>query len=94
MGMVSDIENLERSIEQVLEMVERVSNYVSNVLDEEAEPSTALGQFLLNALSVAPKVDPANIEKDLYVHYIFGACKLANHPPATITSKMYWRYRT
>lgn len=67
-GMVSDIENLERSIEQVLEMVERVSNYVSNVLDEEAEPSTALGQFLLNALSLAPKVDPSNIEKDLYVH--------------------------
>lgn len=66
-GMVSDIEGLERSVEQVLEMVERVSNYVSNVLDEEAEPSTALGQFLLNALSLAPKVDPADIEKDLYV---------------------------
>lgn len=64
-GMVSDIESLERSIQQVLQMVERVSNYVSNVLDEEAEPSTALGQFLLNALSLAPKVEPADLEKDL-----------------------------
>lgn len=66
-GVITDIESLERAIEHVLEMLERVSNYVSSVLDEEAEPSTALGQFLLNALSLAPKVDPADIERDLYV---------------------------
>ena len=48
-------------------MLERVSNYVNNVLDEEAEPSSALGQFLMNALSLAPKVEPADIERDLYV---------------------------
>lgn len=63
----TDIESLERAIEQVLEMIERVSNYVSNVLDEEAEPSSALGQFLMNTLSLAPKVDPQDIERDLYV---------------------------
>ena len=62
---MSDIEGLERAVEYVLEMVDRVSNYVNNVLDEEAEPSTALGQFLLNALSLAPKVEPADIERDL-----------------------------
>lgn len=61
----TDIETLERAIEQVLEMLERVSNYVSNVLDEEAEPSSALGQFLMNTLSLAPKVEPEEIEKDL-----------------------------
>lgn len=66
----TDIETLERAIEQVLEMLERVSNYVSNVLDEEAEPSSALGQFLMNTLSLAPKVDAESIEKDLYVHII------------------------
>jgi translation initiation factor 3 subunit F len=44
-----------------------VSNYVNNVLDEEATPSSALGQFLMNALSLAPKVDPQDIERDLYV---------------------------
>ncbi|KAF2721457.1 eukaryotic translation initiation factor 3 subunit F [Polychaeton citri CBS 116435] len=64
----TDIETLERAIEQVLEMIERVSNYVSNVLDEEAEPSSALGQFLMNALSLAPKVDPEAIEKDFNNH--------------------------
>lgn len=66
-GIITDIESLERTIEYVLEMLDRVSNYVSNVLDEEAEPSTALGQFLLNTLSLAPKVDAADVEKDLYV---------------------------
>ncbi|KAG9884275.1 eukaryotic translation initiation factor-like protein 3 subunit F, partial [Aureobasidium melanogenum] len=64
----TDIESLERAIEQVLEMIERVSNYVSNVLDEEAEPSSALGQFLMNTLSLAPKVDPQDIERDFNNH--------------------------
>jgi len=63
----TDIENLETAVEQTLEMLERVSNYVSNVLDEETEPSSALGQFLLNTLSLAPKVDAAEIERNLYV---------------------------
>jgi len=59
---------LERAIESVLDMLERVSNYVSNVLDEEATPSSALGQFLMNTLSLAPKVDAANIERDFNNH--------------------------
>ena len=47
-------------------MLERVSKYVEAVLEEETAPSSALGQFLLNALALAPKVDPADIERDLY----------------------------
>jgi translation initiation factor 3 subunit F len=66
-GILTDIEALERAVQHVLDMLERVSNYVNNVLDEEATPSSALGQFLMNALSLAPKVDPQDIEKDLYV---------------------------
>ncbi|KAF2086098.1 eukaryotic translation initiation factor 3 subunit F [Saccharata proteae CBS 121410] len=66
--ILTDIESLERAIEQVLEMLERVSNYVNNVLDEEAQPSSALGQFLMNALSLAPKVDAADIERDFNNH--------------------------
>ena len=65
MLLQTDIETLERAIEQVLEMLERVSGYVSNVLDEEAEPSSALGQYLMNTLSLAPKVDPEDVERDL-----------------------------
>ncbi|KAI9708125.1 MAG: hypothetical protein M1820_004329 [Bogoriella megaspora] len=67
-GVYTDIESLERAIEQVLEMLDRVSNYVNEVLDEDAQPSSALGQFLMNALSLAPKVDPADIERDFNNH--------------------------
>ena len=66
--VTTDLDQLERAIQHVLDMLERVSNYVNNVLDEEAEPSSALGQFLMNALSLAPKVDAADIERDLYVY--------------------------
>lgn len=65
--VTSDIESLERALEEVLSMVDRVSRYVESVIDEETPASTAMGQFLLNALALAPKVEPADIERDLYV---------------------------
>ncbi|KAG8624568.1 hypothetical protein KVT40_007635 [Elsinoe batatas] len=68
LALATDVEGLERNIELVLGMLDRVSNYVSNVLDEEAEPSGALGQFLMNTLSLAPKVDPQDIERDFNNH--------------------------
>ena len=69
MHMITDIEALEAAVEQVIDMLDRVSTYVGNVLDEEPNVtvSVALGQFLMNTLSLAPKVDPADIERDLYV---------------------------
>lgn len=66
--VVGDIEGLERAIEHTLDLVERVSEYVGSVLDEEREPNNALGQFLMNALSLAPKVDPADMERDFNNH--------------------------
>lgn len=66
-AVLTDIEALERAIEEVLGMLERVSKYVEAVIEEETPPSSALGQFLLNALALAPKVDPEDIERDLYV---------------------------
>ncbi|KAF2150597.1 eukaryotic translation initiation factor 3 subunit F [Myriangium duriaei CBS 260.36] len=68
LALGTDIEGLERNIQQVLGMLNRVSDYVSNVLDEEAEPSSALGQFLLNTLSLAPRVEPEHIERDFNNH--------------------------
>lgn len=66
-SVTSDIESLERAVEEVLSMVDRVSRYVESVIDEETPASTAMGQFLLNALALAPKVEAADIERDLYV---------------------------
>ncbi|CAF9904816.1 MAG: hypothetical protein HETSPECPRED_004795 [Heterodermia speciosa] len=67
-NVLTDIETLERGIEEVLAMLDRVSKYVEAVIEEEAPPSSALGQFLLNALALAPKVDPADIERDFNNH--------------------------
>ncbi|KAL4975453.1 maintenance of mitochondrial structure and function-domain-containing protein [Aspergillus desertorum] len=67
-SLFTDIEALERAIEEVLGMIDRVSRYVESVIDEEAPASTALGQFLLNALALAPKVEPADIERDFNNH--------------------------
>ena len=64
-SVYTDIESLERALEEVLGMLERVAKYVEAVIDEEAPPSSALGQFLLNTLALAPKVDPGDIERDL-----------------------------
>lgn len=66
--VVSDIEGLERAVDQTLDLLERVSDYVNSVLDEDREPSNALGQFLMNALSLAPKVDLQDIERDFNNH--------------------------
>lgn len=76
-AVTTDIDNLERTIEQVLDMLERVSTYVGNVLDEEAEPSSALGQYLMNTLSLAPKVDAEDIENSLYVEVIKECIRLS-----------------
>lgn len=67
-GILTDIESLEKSLEDTLGMLDRVSKYVEGVIEEEEEPSTALGQFLLNTLALAPKVDPMDIEKDFNNH--------------------------
>ncbi len=67
--ILTDIENLEKSIEDTLGMLDRVSRYVDAVIEEEEDnPSTALGQYLLNTLALAPKVEPAEIEKDFNNH--------------------------
>ncbi|PLB44018.1 putative eukaryotic translation initiation factor 3 subunit EifCf [Aspergillus steynii IBT 23096] len=67
-NLFTDIEALERAIEEVLGMIDRVSRYVESVIDEEAPASTALGQFLLNTLALAPKVDAADVERDFNNH--------------------------
>lgn len=66
--LVSDIEGLGRSIEQTMGLLDRVSEWANGVLDEEEEPNNALGQHLMSALSLAPKVDASQIEHDFNNH--------------------------
>ncbi|KAI9817668.1 MAG: hypothetical protein M1826_001514 [Phylliscum demangeonii] len=67
-AVVTDVQSLERAVGEVVDLLERVSEYVNSVLDEDQAPSTALGQFLLNTLALAPKVDPSDIERDFNNH--------------------------
>lgn len=66
--VVSDIENLAQALESVSDLLERVSGFVGEVLDEERDGSHALGQYLMNALSLAPKVSNTQIEHDFNNH--------------------------
>jgi translation initiation factor 3 subunit F len=66
--LVSDIDSLARALETVSGLLERVSGYVGEVLDEERDGNHALGQHLMNALSLAPKVDSVAIEHDFNNH--------------------------
>jgi translation initiation factor 3 subunit F len=66
--VVSDIESLAQALESVSDMLDRVSGYVGEVLDEERDGNHALGQYLMNALSLAPKVSNAQIELDFNNH--------------------------
>ncbi|UKZ83369.1 hypothetical protein TrVFT333_011177 [Trichoderma virens FT-333] len=66
--LVSDIESLGRSIEQTIGLLDRVSEWVNGVLDEDEEPNNALAQYLMSALSLAPKVDASQIEHDFNNH--------------------------
>ena len=66
--VTSDIEALSRSLETVSGLLDRVSEYVGEVLDEERPGNHALGQYLMNALSLAPKVDSLAIEHDFNNH--------------------------
>jgi translation initiation factor 3 subunit F len=67
-GLSTDIEALTRAISTTLDLLDRASDYVGAVLDEEQEPSHALGQYLMNNLSLAPKVDAGGIEHDFNNH--------------------------
>ena len=66
--VVSDIENLAQALETVSDLLERVSGFVGEVLDEERDGNHALGQYMMNALSLAPKVANTAIEHDFNNH--------------------------
>ncbi|KAK5083011.1 hypothetical protein LTR05_006893 [Lithohypha guttulata] len=67
-NILTDIETLEQSLVSTIDMLDRVSKYVEGVIEEEVEPSTALGQYLLNTLALAPKVEPTDIERNFNEH--------------------------
>lgn len=66
--LVPDVEGLATALAATADLLERSSGYVGEILDEERDPNQALGQYLMNNLSLAPKVDPSAIEHDFNNH--------------------------
>ncbi|KAJ1723392.1 hypothetical protein LPJ53_002256 [Coemansia erecta] len=55
--LISDMEQLEKTIEELRCMLARVSAYVDDVCEGKAEPNTVIGKYLMDMLAVVPKVD-------------------------------------
>lgn len=66
--IVSDAASLRRTLDTTVDLLNRVGEYVSGVMDEEEDPNHALGQHLMDALALAPKIDPLDIERDFNHH--------------------------
>ena len=62
------MDNLEQSIIQVQTMLERVSTYVDSVLAGTVPANNTVGRYLMNTVSVVPKVDPVEFEKMFNSH--------------------------
>ncbi|KAJ2720274.1 hypothetical protein GGI07_004712 [Coemansia sp. Benny D115] len=55
--LVSDMEQLEKSIDELKAMLERVTKYVHGVCQGQIAPNNVIGRYLMDMLAVVPKVD-------------------------------------
>ncbi|KAK9723011.1 hypothetical protein K7432_002261 [Basidiobolus ranarum] len=62
-SIVSDMDNLERAIVMLQEMLERVVTYVDSVLEGKTPANNTIGRFLMDTVSVVPKIDASSFEK-------------------------------
>ncbi|KAK9456428.1 JAB1/Mov34/MPN/PAD-1 ubiquitin protease-domain-containing protein [Dipodascopsis uninucleata] len=61
--IINDVLNLEKAIDDMLQMLDRVSSYVTDVINGNKTGNIAVGKYLLTNLSLAPKVDPEDLDK-------------------------------
>ncbi|KAJ2498611.1 hypothetical protein GGH96_004167 [Coemansia sp. RSA 1972] len=55
--LVSDMEQLERTISELRSMLERVTAYVRSVCAGNTKANTVVGKYLMDMLAVVPKID-------------------------------------
>lgn len=61
--MLNDMENLDLSMNKLLDMLESVSNYTNRVKSGEIQGDPDLGRAISNALAAVPHIDPSTFEK-------------------------------
>ncbi|KAI8074952.1 maintenance of mitochondrial structure and function-domain-containing protein [Gongronella butleri] len=67
-SLLSDMDHLELAIVRLQELLERVSKYVDSVVKGETQPNNAIGRYIMDAVSVVPKIDPSVFEKTFNSH--------------------------
>ncbi|KAI9003699.1 maintenance of mitochondrial structure and function-domain-containing protein [Gaertneriomyces semiglobifer] len=66
--ILSDMDSLERSILHVQNMVETVTDYVDRVLSKKEKANNAIGRFLMDIVSLVPRIDAPEFEKMFNKH--------------------------
>jgi translation initiation factor 3 subunit F len=67
-SLLSDMDHLEIAIAKVQEMLDRVSQYVQQVLKGQEPANNAIGRYIMDSVSVVPKVDATSFEKMFNSH--------------------------
>ncbi|GAA5794767.1 maintenance of mitochondrial structure and function-domain-containing protein [Helicostylum pulchrum] len=67
-SLISDMDHLEIAIAKLQEMLERISKYVDSVCDGSVEPNNAIGRYIMDTVSVVPKIDSTAFEKMFNSH--------------------------
>ncbi|KAI9005630.1 maintenance of mitochondrial structure and function-domain-containing protein [Hyaloraphidium curvatum] len=67
-GLLSDIENLERSVLRLMEMLDKVLDYVNRVVAGSEPVNNTIGRFLMDTVSSIPKMNGADFEKAFNGH--------------------------
>lgn len=82
---VTDLEILERSLQSVSDMLDRVLSYVQSVLAGEVRGNSAVGRYLMDALGASTE-DPekGGFNASLQVCYVSSISLLRVHPDILI----------
>ncbi|KAI7870554.1 maintenance of mitochondrial structure and function-domain-containing protein [Spinellus fusiger] len=67
-SLLSDMDHLEVAVVKLQEMLERISRYVDSVVEGKEVPNNAIGRYIMDTVSVVPKVDTVTFEKMFNSH--------------------------
>ncbi|KAJ2852108.1 hypothetical protein IWW36_000487 [Coemansia brasiliensis] len=67
-AIVSDMEQLERTIEELRAMLDRVASYVQDVCTGKKKANNLIGKYLMDMLAVVPKIDAKQFSTLFHTH--------------------------
>jgi len=62
-SLVSELENVEIAINQILKLLDNITEYVDKVMSSEIKPNASIGRFLANTISSLPRMEPQLFDK-------------------------------